>query len=269
VPKQDNSRQYLFQADATGVAGQFSYPFANLIPIQAASALPSDGGSGWSGVGFFRHDDVLSFRSAFTEVRGVEIDDDVYDTIAVSVVEQFNLLDVITCDRVIARLHGRYAGSRDTPAEISIVPVGSVFERLRIGDEFFERLEVAPRFFCQPEYASWTGLLRAIENQRTRALLEPLSLPAPNGKPVPLPVPGQRTNLLGFCIALGRPEPGDELGTPLLFNLPDFGTVHLGEFFCQPNSRRLIMLRAELNGERRGQVVVGDPVISGSPYPPY
>jgi hypothetical protein len=75
--------------------------------------------------------------------------------------------------------------------------------------------------------------------------------------------------LLGFCIALGQPTPESELGNPLVsFQVPGFGTVHLGEFFCEPTSRRLVMLRAELDGEVHGRVVAGDPIVDGAPYPP-
>src|SRR5580704_4643860 len=76
MPK-TNSKRYLFQADATGVAGQFVFPFPEAIPIQAASALPSEGGRGSSRVDGFRHKDILSFGSAYTEVGGAEMEDGV------------------------------------------------------------------------------------------------------------------------------------------------------------------------------------------------
>ncbi len=267
MPK-TNSKRYLFQADATGVAGQFVFPFPEAIPIQAASALPSEGGRGSSRVDGFRHKDILSFGSAYTEVGGAEMEDGVFETVALSVVENFNLLGVVTCDRIVGKLTGRHPGGLQGPAENYIVPAGSVFEGLRIGDTFFEKLDVAPDLFNTPELSSWTGLLAALENDRERRLLEPLSLPAPNGDPVPLPIPGQRADLLGFCIALGKPTQESVLGAPLSFTVPDFGTVHLGEFFCEPTSRRLIMLRIELDGALRGQVVAGDPIVDGGPYPP-
>jgi hypothetical protein len=262
VPEQNNSKRYIFQADATGVAGRIVHPFKDVIRIQAASALPCDGGVGWSRVDDFRHKDILSFRSAYTEVSGAEIEDGVFETVARSEVVKFNLLDVVTCDRIVGKLTGRHPGGLKEPAENFIVPTGSVFEGLRIGDDFFDKLEVAPKYFCTPEYSCWSGLLAAVQDQDKRRQLEPLSLRAPNGDPVPLPLPGGRIDVLGFCIAL------DTLGAPLHFDVPHFGTVHLGEFFCHSDTRRLIMLRAELNGKVQGQVVVGDPIVNGAPYPP-
>lgn len=263
MPMQKNSKMYIFGANATGVVAQFVHPVHDVIPVQAASALASDGGLGTSRVDRFPPNNIppnaiLSFDAAYVEVRGDRAANGDYVTLALSVVEKFNLLGVVTCDRIVGRLTGTYPADLNTPAEISIVPTGSVFEKLRIGDVFFERLEVAPDFFGAPAHASWTGLLGALQNPRERSLLQSISLPAPNGDPVSLPEAGQKRDLLGFCIG-----PSD----PLQFSVPDFGTVHLGEFFCGPTYRRLIMLRAELDGAVRGSVVVGDPVIIGDPYP--
>jgi hypothetical protein len=255
VPKQTDSRMYLFQANATGVAGQIVQPFNEVIPVQAASALAVHGGFGSSRIGRFEHKNVLSFDSAYTEVSGSEVDDGVYETVALSVVENFNLLDVVRCDRIIGRLAGRHP----LPGENSIVPAGSVFEGLRIGERFFEKLEVAPDFFVARTHATWSGLVEAVENDRERRLLESFSLPRPGLDPVSLLILGERKHLLGFHIALGAPAS---------FTVPGFGTVHLGEFFCEPTSRRLIMLRAELDGAVQGQVVVGDPIVDGGGYPP-
>lgn len=252
MAKQTN-KMYLFQANATGVAGQFVQPFNDVLPIQAASALPVGGGFGSSRIGEFRYKDILSFDSAYTEVKGAEIADGVFETVALSVVENFKLLDVVQCDRVV----GRLTGNHPVPGENSIVPSGSVFEGLRIGDRFFDKLDVAPDYFTTPQHSSWSGLLAAIENDRERTLLAPLSLPAPNGDPVSLLV-SERRNLLGFCVAVSAQQS---------FTVPNFGTVHLGEFFCEPTSRRLIMLRAELDGAVQGQVVVGDPIVDGQPFP--
>lgn len=254
MPKQTNSKRYLFQANATGVAGQFVRPFKDvIIPIQAASALPVDGGFGSSRVDGFRHEDILSFGSAYTEVSGTEIEDGVYETVALSVVENLNLLDVVHCDRIVGKLTGRHV----VPGENSIVPTSSVFEGLRIGDQLFDKLDLAPDFFATPPHSTWSGLLAAVENDDERKLLAPLALGAPNGDPVSLLI-SERRNLLGFGIAFGAPQS---------FTVANFGTVHLGEFFCEPTSRRLIMLRAELDGAVHGSVVVGDPIVQGVPYP--
>jgi len=271
VQSETNLKRYIFQADAIGVAGQFTHPFNDIIPAQAATALPSDGGLGASRVEGFRHKEILSFSSASTEVVGKEIAEGVYETISTSVVENFNLLDTVTCDRMVARLEGKYpCGNGDSSgcgSELCVVPLGSRFEGLRIGDIFFEILEVAPDYFCRPDRACWTGLENALRDEEERRMLAPLSLPGRDGIPVPLPADGQRQDVLGFCIALD-PRPGSRLGAPLCFQVPEFGTVHLGEFFCYPSSRQLSMLRVELRHKHHGHVVGAQTMVRPEPYPP-
>jgi hypothetical protein len=268
VEKQSNPKRYLFQASAFGIAGQIAHPFNDLIPVQAASTLPSVGGFGSARVDAFRYREILSFASAHSQVVGTEAAEGGVEIVSLSVVENYNLLDVVTCDRMVARLSSKYPidsepGSQ--PPESSILPIGSRFEGLRIGNHFFERLEVAPPYFCQPEHASWTGLCKAVE--KDRGLLQNLSLPAPDGRPVPLPDDAQSTGLLGFCIALGEPKPGEVLGAPLRFEVPQFGTVHLGEFFCYPNARSLTLLRVELGCSHYGNVSGPEICIRSQPYP--
>jgi hypothetical protein len=271
VQKQTNAKRYIFQGDAIGVAGQIIHPFHDTIPVQAASALPAGGGVGSARVDGFRYKEILSFASAYTEVVGTEAHGGVFETLSLSVVEKFNLLDVVTCDRIVARITAKHPGDRKEdsglPPETSAVPIGSRFEGLRIGNTFFERLELAPDYFCRPEHACWSGLQGALENEQDRKLLAPLSLPGPDGNPAPLPLGGQASGVLGFCVALSEPKPGAELGAPLIFKVPQFGTVHLGEFFCHPYSRHLIMVRADLGCPVQGGVSVCGAVGGGESYP--
>lgn len=269
------SKRYIFGADAIGVSGNITHLFLDdIIPVQAAMALPSDGGLGTVRIDGFRHKDILSFSSAHSEVVGKEKDEGVYETLSTSVVENFNLLDTVTCDRMVARLEGRYpCGNEDeddfaSPPELCVVPLGSKFEGLRVGDHYFKILEIAP-FFCRPDRASWTSLEKALEDEDERRMLEPLSLPDADGNPVPLPGRGQKADLLGFGIALGEPEPDTKPRFPLCFDLPDFGIVHLGEFFCSPDSRSLTMLRVQLRGKHHGLATGAHCLIRSEPYPPW
>jgi hypothetical protein len=267
VQKQTNSKRYIFDGDAIGVSGRITQPFPDNIGIHAVSALPSTGGFGSARAEGFRYREILSFGAAYTEVVGTEPADGVFETLSMAVVEKFNLLDVVTCDRMVSRLTAKHpGGSQSAPRETSIFPAGSRFENLRIGNTFFERLEVAPDFFCHPEHGCWTGLLKGLAADEKR--LTPLSLPGVDGKPVPLPRQGQTYGPLGFGIALSAPNDQAPLGAPLVFQVPQFGTVHLGEFFCYPTSRHLVMLRVELGCPIQGQVCACDSIVDGGEYPP-
>ena len=267
MQKQTNSKTYIFQGGAIGVAGRIIHPFQDIVPVQAASALPASGGFGSARVDGFRYKEVLSFGSAYTEVIGTEAHEGIFETMTLSVVEKFNLLDVVTCDRIVARLTGIHSLGSGQASGVSIVPIGSRFERLRVGNQFFERLEIAPDIFCQPDNTSWSGLQKSLGNTDVYERLASVSLPGPDGKPVPLPHGGQASGVLGFCVALGKPESGYPLGRPLCFEVPQFGTVHLGEFFCYPTSRRLIMLRVDMGCPVQGLISVCGVDGGGDPYP--
>jgi hypothetical protein len=231
-----------------------------VIAVQAGSTLPAIGGFSSSRADGFRYREILSFDSAYTEVFGSETQPGIFQSVALSVIEGFNLLGVVTCDRIVARLSGKHPGNDN--GESSIVPSGSHFEGLRIGNTYFERLEIAPEFFCNPDRACWSGLMQALDKEDERRMLGRLSLPAPNGDPVPLPRPDD-ASVLGFSIALGD---GD---SPVgVFEVPQFGTVHLGEFFCYPTARHLIMLRADLGCPVQGDTSTGEAIVDGGDYPP-
>jgi hypothetical protein len=264
VQKQTSSKRYIFQGDAIGVAGRIVHPFHDIIPVQAASALPVGGGFGSARVECFRHKEILSFGAAYTEVAGTEAHEGIFETLTLAVVEKFNLLDVVTCDRIVARVTSIHGGDSQ---ETSVVPIGSRFEGLRIGNIFFERLEIAPDYFCRPEHASWSGLQKALGNDQDRRLLAALSLPGPDGNPAPLPQGDQRSGVLGFCLALRDPKPGAVLGEPVRITVPQFGTVHLGEFFCYPTSRRLVMLRVDMGCPVQGEASLCSAQGGGDSYP--
>lgn len=265
MQRQTSAKRYIFDGAAIGVAGHIVAPYQETIEVQASSALPASGGVASNRVNGFRFKEIVSFKSAYTHVIGREAHEGVFDTLSISVVEGLNVLDVVTCDRMVARL----TSTRDlTAAEPLIYPIGSRFENLRIGNRFYETLEVAPAYFCQPELASWSGLQRAVADCNERELLSTLSLAGRDGKAVALPADDKPYGLLGFCLALGPPTANNVLGTPLIFDLPQFGTVHLGEFFCYPTSRHLIMLRVSLGCPAEGELSACGAVVDGNPYPP-
>lgn len=264
MQRQNNSKRYLFQASAIGVAGRITHPFQETIPVQAASALPDDGGYGSARVDGFRYKEILSFGAAYTEVIGTEqAHHGISETLSLSVVEKFNLLDVVTCDRIVSRLTSKYPG-HDGIQETAVTPIGSRFEGLRIANDYYPLLELSPNFFCEPAHDYWTGLLQAIDKNGEK--LPYPSLPGSDGKPAPLSE-GRQRGVLGFCVAPTNLKYREVLTSPAIIPVPQFGTVHLGEFFCYPNSRSLNMLRVELGCTTGGDANAGSTQGGGRPYP--
>jgi hypothetical protein len=262
VQDKTTRKRYLHQASAIAAWGQITRPFCDLIPTQAALTLPVTGGYGSTRVEGFRYKEILSFASAYSEVAGSKHSPDgPFDTLALTAIEKLNILDVVTCDRVVARISSMSNGD-----EPEITTVGSRFERLRIGNQFFEELDFGVGVLC--ECATWTQLRRALQDGKKRETLTQSALSAPNGDPIPLPDPEKMPYVLGFSLAPGAGKPSSVKQVPWKIEVPQVGTVHLGEVFVSQYSRRLVMIRVELGCPLGGSAGSGAPGSGGDSFPP-
>jgi len=130
---------FLHHAHASGVSGQITLPFQHTIQVQAPSALPFIGGYSASRVEGFRFEHILSFSSADTVTTGSETSK-FFETLATAAVEGLNILNVLTADRVVARLASKY--SKDKGERTASI-AGCHFENLRIAGSPIE-VEIDP-----------------------------------------------------------------------------------------------------------------------------
>src|SRR5277367_1748212 len=148
--------KFLYHAEAVGATGYITLPVKETMEIQASVALPITGGHGSSRVENCRHRNYFSFRVAESHVAGSHTEKDhAYESLATTTIEGINILDVVTCDRVIARLTSKFP---DDGSEPSFVPLGSRFENLRIAGHKVE-VDMATDLFT--EYHTWTKLTEA------------------------------------------------------------------------------------------------------------
>ncbi|MBZ5726331.1 MAG: hypothetical protein LAP87_15195 [Acidobacteriia bacterium] len=246
-------KRYLFQAHAIAASGHFTNPFEDLIPAQAATALPVEGGYGSARSEGFRYKEIFSFGTAYSEVVGtVNHKDGAREVLAITAIERVNILDAVTCDRVVARVASRYPADGSEPA---IVPTGSRLEGLRVGDLVFNQLDFAMDVFS--EYDTWSKLMGALGDGRARERLAPLMLPRPDGTPIPLPTGDPYPAMMGFSIVRGLGKAGEQRHLPFRVAVPHFGTVHLGDFFAFPTRRQVLMIRVELGSPVGGSAGIG------------
>ena len=97
-------RTYIFNGHGHALSGHITHPFDHQIEVQAGMSLPTTGGIGHARVENFRFREYASFSAAYTYVAGSKHGRDRYTTLVTSVVENLNILDVVTADRVVARL---------------------------------------------------------------------------------------------------------------------------------------------------------------------
>jgi len=246
---------HTFQADANALGGQLLEPLRKAIPPQAPVSLPAVGGFATARSGAFNLDEVISISSAYTLVTGREVaGEGAHATLVTAVVEDFNLLEVVTAKRIVAQIS--VTKPSDGGAQ-TISFAGSRFEGLRVaGREATPRLnpDLASPAAADGERgspATWPGFRRKVGVQ-TQALLgwfgrhpdkEAVQwVRARHGWSTET-TPGGRGNYSLFDGFHEADLPG---AYGHIIEIAGFGRVYLGEVFMSPHSVQLVSIRAEL-----------------------
>jgi len=287
-------RTFHFHASAHALSGQFWRPFQRVIEVQAPTTLPSIGGVGKSRVDNFRLDDLVSFKAGYTHVLGSKkekfddqgrLTETLYTTQVTSTVEGLNILDVVTADRVVARLTSTHNLSG---GEAHIHLVGSKFENLRIaGCEVDVKLrhdllvpeEGSPALetfeAVQKEFANG-GEFRKMAEDTLKARVYPEEAELPKKldlhgvllcsivKEVEFKYSGSDENKQ----KKRYPCPGVERHGRHVFHVLDFGSVFLAEVQFEYGRKSLTMLRLELGSPNGAAMTVVQADSNGRPYPP-
>lgn len=101
-----SSSLYFHHASGFGLAGQINRPIQQTITTQAAVSLAPSGGHGTHRIENYRGPGGVSFGAAYVEVGG-SLDTNngnTHTTYSSSVIEDLNICNVVTADRVVARL---------------------------------------------------------------------------------------------------------------------------------------------------------------------
>ncbi|HEY6349448.1 MAG TPA: choice-of-anchor P family protein, partial [Candidatus Angelobacter sp.] len=157
---------YFHHASAFGIAGKIDRPLQQTIASQAAISLAPSGGYGTHRVDNFSAPGVLSFKAAYVEVGGSldTANDATHTTYASSVIEELNICNVVTADRVVSRLTIYHPAtppaSSSDPSEPSFSIAGSHFDNLKIaGQNIAVQLDYDT--FHDSTYSTFVAGLRA------------------------------------------------------------------------------------------------------------
>lgn len=123
--------QYVYSASAYALAAEFERPKKHSLAPQASVVLAGHGGHGSQRIAGHKVDGLISFKEAYSEVGG-SYDDchGIYTTHAWAVLEGVNVADMLTADRVVARVAVYCKGKEGGEASYDFT--GSYFENLRI-----------------------------------------------------------------------------------------------------------------------------------------
>ncbi len=213
----DQDSRYFFGAQGGALGGFLATPVHGPIETQAAVSLPASGGISSSRVAHIRPHSVFSFKSAHSYAFGHKsADGQRFETLVTSVVEGLNILDVVTAERVVARVAVAHPDKNETAPTFTLL--GSHYEDLRIGG--------------QPVQYRWLAdYLKPQEGRDEQQAFVPTPLVAD--------------------VRLG-----EESFKQNFVQVPGFGRVYLAEMIVSPRRRRLTMLRVELGCPVEGRMEV-------------
>ena len=248
---------FLYHGGAVAASGYVTLPLPETMPIQASVALPMTGGSGSVVAERFSHRNYFSFERAESHVVGSFSErDKAYGTLATTTIEGLNILNVVTCDKIVARVTSKHPADRSEP---SFIPIGSRFENLRIAGHKID-VELATDLFT--EHHTWSRLSDAHKSKKE--VRDDIARITTN-KIAELPAAG---GMISCTLARNLDNlPGGLTRNGHGIYVPHFGTVYLAEYIASSNMHRLLMLHVDLGCSIEGCFSGGSGETNGG-WPP-
>jgi hypothetical protein len=236
-------RTFNYHAFAHAFSCHFTRPFHELIDVQAASSLPVTGGHGNARVENFQFREFISFRKGYTHVSGApQADDGSNNTLVTSTVEGLNLLDIVTADRITARLYSKHGADAK---EGSFTMVGSKFENLRIAG-CDVKIELDLGVF--EKVPTFVDAVKDFENKGD--FFKIAHDPFKTGQSIARPDPYGA--FLCSCVKEMSTSCPGVTRTGHCFHIPGFGKIYLGEVLIKHGERIITMIRFELGSSIGG-----------------
>jgi len=225
---------FAYHAQALGFAATLTRPYNAVVPSQASVALSQSGGEGSVLVSAFNWNNLFTFDEARSYVTGSRSpgDNGNYNTLATTVISNLNILNMLHADLVVARITSTHVPGEP---EGRITFTGSMFRNLTVGgvpigfqldDRPFSNMSTYDDFSNNGGTDLPNVWYDARQQLATASLISEIDCPI--------------GNVDGFSI-----------------NIPDFGTIYLGQVIIKPGFRRLSMIRMELGSPYAGTVTSG------------
>jgi hypothetical protein len=263
MPTDPIKKIYLYNAHGYGFGGRIDRPFQHVLDVHAGASLPTEGGYEVSRKENFRLNETISYSAAHTVVAGSRNEKDgSYTTLASSTIEGLNILDMVTADRIVARVASKQLITEDEP---TITPIGSHFENLRIAGCPLE-VELDTDLFNH--FGTFESFRKAYEgDQQYRERMQAVFL---WGKPkFDVPdflrerynwfagdkFPASKGIVLCSLVKGFKACCGELKIYGNVIEVPQFGKVYLGEVMLKQYERQVTMLRLELGSPTAGATV--------------
>jgi hypothetical protein len=221
-----------YYAEASVLSAGLEQPLKDEIKPRVHVKLPKDGHYQFKQADPFRFEGIVSYQSGYTQVAGHPSSKTAgFTTLATSVLEGLNVLDVVTADRIVAQIstvHPVY-GTGQVP---SVTFLGTRFDNLRIGGHKVEverNLDIlGPRHEDDHSYFDDRDVLDRISQQYER-IATAENLPGWAGKEYPKGRPALNGNGELECSLVNRVADAPGISFGHVIDLPHFGRIFLGE----------------------------------------
>jgi hypothetical protein len=268
------NRSYSFRVDANALGGFLEEPLPKIIPTVAPVSLPPVGGFATARSEGFNLDEIVSCSCAYTRVSGtVHRADGSVSMLTTAVVEDLNILEVVTAERIVAQVSISIPRGSN---EFQISLAGSGFEGLRLsGRDNRPTLnsELNPPGSGHELPLAWQDIERAGRSQ-AKQLINSFKARGDkdaeqwaqkrHGWMTPDPLPGNGRHLLCSLVDgfVGEESNG---ACGHIVEIPGFGRIILGELYVSRDSVQLVAIRAELGCPVAGSVSVASVGGGGGP----
>lgn len=284
-----NGRTHRYHAEATALEGHLHLPYRQLIERQAHAKVPETGGYLSQHTDDFRVEGIVSYAAAHTQVSGHKDDKPGHgwNTLATSVIEDLNVLNVVTADRVVAQVSIEHPLEGYVP---KVTYLGTNFYNLRIGGypvevildlDLLEGVPDGDAAFTRDEgfmrrVAERVGLIRKHANDLPQDIAERYGRDP--SAPCLRQWEGGEATEFSLVQSVNGAFPGRTFGNVL--EIPNFGRVYLGTVRIEhsdPDKGKdihretlieLAMIEVKMGCIASGQMMIGTTKNNGSTGPP-
>jgi hypothetical protein len=281
-------RTHTYHAEAEVLRASFRLPLQAEIRPQAYVNLPGTGGYLAERSKCFRLESVVKYESGYTQVAGNPSDkpNGGWVTLATAVVEELNVLDVVTADRVVAQISTHHPKDGYVP---KVTFLGTRFEGLKIAG-----VEIEPQIdldFCAAYpgnttlYLEDSNFRKNVDKHRSTLgsdpdVLKPYSGTMPDPKQLhkewetyaygevpkgPRPGAFVTTSLVNLVTKPNRKLPFSTYGNVLV--VPEFGRIFLAELRVECDTFHFAMIRLDMGCVAAGDAKITPYTINGSTRP--
>jgi hypothetical protein len=221
---------HVYDAKAYVFSAELEQPIRRTVDRKALVELPESGGYKYEDAKPLRLDGVVSYRGGYAQVAGHRSCHSCgVTTLATSVIEDLNVLDVLTADRVVAQITTEHSDDGRVP---SVSFLGTRFENLRIAGQKIElepHLDIlGPKPDDNESYFNDGGVFSRIAHQYAN-IKRMVGLPKWASDQFHWdPSEAQRQNEMNCSLVNGvSGSPGKSFGH--VIDIPHFGKIFLGE----------------------------------------